>query len=186
MSCYMCTVLVYSYCTACTELFSCTDVTSDRALTSFVKGSYRNHFSPPRACALRNGRGARSHSRACSSAIATLTMSLTVACASSVRMPLSRSHLRISKAASVSVPPDSSSGGSDYILEQPVGPPGPWPGSSHAHRRWASDVPWSIPYRKRFGHRPACRSARALKSHLFHRCRLEETAGGTLLLTERS
>ena len=116
MSCYMCTVLVYSYCTACTELFSCTDVTSDRALTSFVKGSYRNHFSPPRACALRNGRGARSHSRACSSAIATLTMSLTVACASSVRMPLSRSHLRISKVASVSVPPDSSSGGSDYIL----------------------------------------------------------------------
>jgi hypothetical protein len=94
--------------------------------------------------------------------------------------------LRISKAASVSVFSDSSSGGSDYILEQPVGPPGPWPGSSHAHRRWASDVPWSIPYRKRLGHRPACRSARALKSHLFHRCRLEETAGGALLLTERS
>ena len=60
------------------------------------------------------------------------------------------------------------------------------PGSSHAHRHWASDVPWSIPYRKRLGHRPACRSARALRSHLFHRCRLEETACGALLLTERS
>ena len=28
-------------------------------------------------------------------------------------------------------------------------------------------------------------AARALKSHLFHRCRLEETASGALLLTER-
>ena len=60
-------------------------------------GSYGNDFSPPRACALRYGWSARSRSRACSSAIATLT----VARASSFRVRLSRSHLRISKAASV-------------------------------------------------------------------------------------
>ena len=34
--------------------------------------------------------------------------------------------------------------------------------------------------------RAARAPARALKSHLFHRCRLEETASGASLLTERS
>ena len=147
-----------------------------------VKGSGRKFFSPPRACALRNGRVLAWRSRPCSFSWSVLT----AACARFTCMPPSKRNPNRSKRASSRRAPVLSRGGSDYILEQPVGPPGPWPGSSHAHRRWASDVPWSIPSRQRLVQRPACRSARALKSHLFHRCRLEETAGGALLLTERS
>ena len=145
-------------------------------------GSYGKSFSPPRACALRNGRGSLALPL-CSSAdndtwMGTRTSSSSVCPSNRRRQPMSTAATRGTLVLSMAT--------GDYILPPPDGPPGPCPSSSRALRRWASDVPWSIPSRKRLVHRPACRFVCALKSHLFHRCRLEETASGALLLTERS
>ena len=79
-------------------------------------------------------------SRACSSAIATLTVARGRSFPRAT-VKVAFAYSCISKAASVRVFSNSSSGGSDILSEPPVKPPGPWPGSSHAHCRWTSDVP---------------------------------------------
>ena len=78
------------------------------------KGAHGNLFSPSRAARALYRPRTRSCSCVCSSSIATLT----VARASFFRVPLSRSHSHRSKRASVSVSPDSRSGGSDSSMEE--------------------------------------------------------------------
>ena len=150
--------------------------------------SHGSFFSTPWACALRNGWGTHtrvarvqlcyrhldSHTR---KLLLCALVKLKVAfaylqsreCERVPRLELRRQRLHIGAA-----------GGSTRTLTRLLPHTSPLAGRA----MFRCSVVDSVPKATRTP--PVCRCAHALKSHLFHRCRLEQTAGGVLLLTERS